>query len=192
MREKKILAWHFIGADRRLAHDGSDLTVEPGYIYSIGDDEIVKPCRVGLHASISAFDALQYATGPVICRVRLWGDLQHHDNDKIAARHREVLAVADVARQLRLFACFCVRSTPIGNGKTAWDLLTDERSRNAVIVAERFANDEATAEESEAARGSAWGAAMGSARGAAWGAAREAARDFQRNQFERMMLEAIR
>jgi hypothetical protein len=69
----------------------------------------------------------------------------------------------------RLFACWCARHTPVGNGKTNWDLLTDERSRNAVIVAERFANGEATNEELAAARDAAWAAA--------WAAARDAARD---------------
>ena len=48
------------------------------------------------------------------------------------------------ARRYRLFACWCVRNTPIGDGRTMWDLLTDERSRNAVIVAERFAHGHAT------------------------------------------------
>ena len=55
------------------------------------------------------------------------------------------------AKACRLFACYCVRRTPIGRGKTVWDLLTDERSRNAVIVAERFANGTASPEELRAA-----------------------------------------
>ena len=50
-------------------------------------------------------------------------------------------------KAIRLFACWCVRNTPISNSQTVWDLLTDERSRNAVIVAERFANGEATIDE---------------------------------------------
>jgi len=68
----------------------------------------------------------------------------------------------DDERVLRLHACWCVRQV--------WHLLTDERSRNVVEVAERFAVGEATREELAAA-----GAAAGAAAETAW-AARDAAR----------------
>ncbi len=66
-------------------------------------------------------------------------------------------------KKLRLFACSCIRETPLPDGRKVWDLLTDERSRRVVEVAERFANGEATQEELAAA----------------WAAARDAARDAQ-------------
>jgi hypothetical protein len=64
-------------------------------------------------------------------------------------------------KTLRLFACRCAREV--------WHLLTDERSRNGVQVAERYAVGEATAEELDAA----WAAARAAAR-AAWDATRAA------------------
>ena len=75
-------------------------------------------------------------------------------------------------RVLRLFACWCVRHTPLTDGRKVWDLLTDERSRNAVEVAELFMDGNATSEQLAAAEA----AAGTAARAAAWTAARAAAR----------------
>jgi len=75
----------------------------------------------------------------------------------------------------RLAACCFVRRTPVGDGRTVWDLLTDDRSRKAVEVAERFAVCEATEQELAAARAAAWAAAGAAARAAAWAAAGDAA-----------------
>jgi len=73
-------------------------------------------------------------------------------------------------RDLRLFACWCVRQV--------WHLLTDERSKNAVIVAEKSANGEATVEELKAAEAEAAEAAealvSAEAAEAEWSAARSA------------------
>ena len=82
------------------------------------------------------------------------------------------------AKTLRLFAVWCARQVE--------HLITDERSKNALNVAERFAHGEATQKKltaawaaargaAEAARGAAWDAARGAAGAAARGAA-EAAR----------------
>lgn len=65
-------------------------------------------------------------------------------------------------RKHRLFTSWCARNTPLADGRTTWDLLTDQRSRAAVEVAERFAVGSATRDEL---------AAAGKAANAAWKAA---------------------
>ena len=65
-------------------------------------------------------------------------------------------------RELRLFAVWCARQVQ--------HLMTDQRSLDALDVAERHANGQATDEELSAARDAAWAA------WAAWDSARAAAR----------------
>ena len=72
-------------------------------------------------------------------------------------------------RELRLIAVKCARQVQ--------HLMKDERSINALDVAERFANGEATQEELTAA----WAAARAAARAASWAAAGAAAGDAARD-----------
>jgi hypothetical protein len=74
-------------------------------------------------------------------------------------------------RELRLFACWCCRNQ-------VWHLLTDERSRHAVEIAELYAEGKATSDELAAAEDAAWAAerdAAWAAEAAAWDATRAAA-----------------
>ena len=64
----------------------------------------------------------------------------------------------DDAKVYRLYACWCVRNTPLADGRKVWDLLTDPRSRAAVEVAERYAVGEATLAELNEARSAAYAA----------------------------------
>src|SRR5574340_343496 len=77
---------------------------------------------------------------------------------------------------LRLYACWCVRETPLPDGRRVWDLLADSRSRAAVEMAERFAVGNASLEELRSAESAAWSAAEAAAWSAAWSAAESAAR----------------
>ena len=86
-----------------------------------------------------------------------------------------LLAVDGQDRIIRLYAVWCANQVR--------HLMTDSRSVNALVVAEKYANGLANEEElaaaRDAARAAAWDgdAAWGAARAAAWGAARAAAWD---------------
>ena len=71
---------------------------------------------------------------------------------------------------LRKLACRLIRETPLSDGRKVWNLLTDERSRKAVEVAELYADGKATYEELQAAYAAAY-AAYAVARDAASAAA---------------------
>lgn len=66
---------------------------------------------------------------------------------------------------LRKTACRFVRETPLRDGRTVWDLLTDDRSQKAVEVSEAYADGKATKAEladaysaARAASATAWAA----------------------------------
>ena len=76
---------------------------------------------------------------------------------------------------LRKLACRFIRETPIADGRKVWDLLTDERSRKAVEVAELYADGNATDGELQAACNAAYAAYAADAADAAADAAAYAA-----------------
>lgn len=92
------------------------------------------------------------------------------NNNGIDDALRSLRCVSGADRDIRLFAVWCARQVE--------HLMQDQRSKDALNVAERFANGEATEEErvaaEAAAREAAWDAAW-AARAAAWAAARAAA-----------------
>ena len=94
-------AWHFVNEEKTL-RDGN--TVAAGYVYRV--DGPLKLCAWGLHASINPLDALNYAPGPIICRVEMGGEI-HTTRDKCVAETREVLWMADADQTLRHFARLC-------------------------------------------------------------------------------------
>ena len=98
-------------------------------------------------------------------------------------------------KNLRLFAVWCARNTPLTDGLKTGDLLTDQRSLNALDAADRFAHGQATERELAAARAAAWAAAdaaRNAARAAARDAARDAAWDAQCTQFKKMIANPFR
>jgi len=85
--------------------------------------------------------------------IPLWRGLDTNGLDDTLWALRAVMPGQEAEREklARLFACWCARQV--------WHLLTDERSRTAVEVAERYAVGEATDEELDAAGVAPWDAA---------------------------------
>src|SRR3990167_4497527 len=150
-----ILAWHFVPDDGRLAHDKQRLKVKVGYTYSVPPP--IVPCVWGLHGSADPLDAVKYANGALVCRVRLWGSVVAHNGDKIAAQHRDVLAMAHATRTIHLFAIECARRALIRERKAGRE--PDKRSWKALLVKRQWLDGRATDEELAAA----WAAARAAA-----------------------------
>ena len=188
-----IRAYHFVGD---MLRDGRP--VPPVGEWLVHDGPMVM-CESGLHASRHPFDALTYASGPVLCLVDC-DEIEAEENDKLVCRRRRIVARFDATTMLRTFARRCALDV-IHLWKAPQvvrDYLTtgDESLRAAALAAEdeaRAAEDEARAAEDEAwaagadtrnaARGAAWDAAWG----AAWDATWAAARDAQRERFARLV-----
>lgn len=145
-----ILAWHFT-AD--TLHDGSPILAVGEVLRHAGE---LIPCHSGLHASIDPFDALTFAPGPLLHRVRCGGEIIAHDNDKIVCRERTIIASIDATTLLRRFAC-----------DQAIEALRIAAVTPPPIVARWLQTMD------ESIRDAAWSAAWSAARGAARGAARK-------------------
>ena len=171
-RPRGVLGWHFLAEDRRLQF-GTREVVEAGKTYMA--EGPLKMCQNGVHASRQAVDALQYAPGPVVCRVRLSGEIQH-DTDKSVARHRTVLWIADATAILHEFALVCGHEALGYRDAAHGDV--DSRSWAVLDIKAKWLRGEAT--DDELAR-AAWAA----------GAAEAAARDTQ-NIILELMLESLR
>jgi len=96
------------------------------------------------------------------------------DLDTIPAEDRiwDVLRLIESPQERCAVSAAIVRRTPLADGRTVWDLLSDERSRAGVSAAEAYSRGEA----SEAGLRVSCAAAHAAARAAANSAARAAAR----------------
>ena len=167
MNEPQKLYWHWLPEDQRLRYDSRQLVVAGETITHNGP---VVMCESGLHASERAIDSLQYAPGPIICRVTLGGFVAH-GIDKSVASERTVLWMADATNTLHEFACRCAEDAL----RTA--KVEDVRCWQAIETKRKWLRGEATDAELDAAWDAAWAAAWDAARDAARAAARAAARD---------------
>ena len=135
------------------------------------------PCQNGYHLCREQ-NLIQWF-GLTIWAVEYRGERLNCD-DKIVVREARLLRQYTTWNECtaRLFACDCAERVVHLCGD-------DDRPRNAIEVARRYANGKATDEELAAARAAAWAAAgaaaWAAAWDAAWAAARAAARDAARD-----------
>lgn len=97
---KEVIGYFFSPVDCKLRH-GDGRLIGLSKQHSVNKPVVI--CHNGLHASIRPLDALKYAPGPVLWKVKLSGELVEED-DKIAAEHREYLGGGkDISEQLGKF-----------------------------------------------------------------------------------------
>jgi hypothetical protein len=163
--------WYFAEPDRKLRY-GDRRAIVIGKTHRVRGELIL--CEHGLHASARALDALGYAPGPIVYRVKLHGQILQGDDKACATARTYVAGGIDVSDELRAFARWCGLQVA-----HLWDMPSivrqyletgDESIRAA-------ARDAAWDAARDAARAAAWDAARAAARAAAWDAARAAAWD---------------
>ena len=185
---KPILAWHFVSDDGKLRNPVNGIThVEPGLVLERKGK--IHMCVSGLHASRKLLDALQFAHGALLCRVRCSGDvIENHD--KLVCSQREILWTLDATDYLHEFACQAaeyaikrsgVKPDPCSvaaiKAKRDWlaGKISDKKLEAAWAAARNVSGPAAWAAMWAAARGAAaggdvWDSALAATQDAAWGA----------------------
>jgi hypothetical protein len=113
-----IEAWHFLKSDKKLGY-ASGREIYPGQTIKVKGQ--LRPCAWGLHASIKATDALRYAPGPIICRVLCSDEIIQKD-DKICARKRKCLWMADTTKVLQKFSLDCLEFLLENSNRSTQDI----------------------------------------------------------------------
>jgi hypothetical protein len=93
-------AYHFVGATLR---DGTSV---PSDGVTLRWDGPLKMCISGFHASRKAWQAVEYAPGPILCRVHCTGDVIE-GHDKLVCRERTLIERRDATDMLRAYARSC-------------------------------------------------------------------------------------
>ena len=217
MTKKYVDAWWF-SSGKTLPHDDGR-RIKVGRTHKVKGEII--PCRNGLHGSIKPLDALAYAPGPLVWRVRLSGLIVPHNSDKIVASERTYIAGDDATETLRHFARLCALDVIdlwdapdivrqyLKTGDESMRAAARDAARNAAWAATRAATRAAARAAArnaaraatrnaawDAARDAAWAAARAAARDAAWAAARAAARnaawDAQNRRLSKMLKKQLK
>ena len=173
MADQADIAWHFTGDKLR---DGSPI---PPIGHTLVHAGVIEMCCSGYHWSRTPFQALSYAPGPLLHKVRIGGTIRETKGDKGVSSERTILATIDATPLMRRFAADQALSVahlwPMPDVVREYLTGLDEAKRSAA--------------ESAAARAAAWDAAWAAesaawrAASAAWSAAWRAAESAALNDF---------
>jgi len=198
-----VTGWYFSKESRVLRYsDARPIAI--GVTHEV--DAPIQLCERGLHASVRALDALQYAPGPIVWRVELSGEIKTGD-DKCVATHRKYIGGGvDASAVMRAFARRCALDVahlwdmpPLVRAyletgdelirAAAWAAAWDAAGAAAKAAAWAAARDAVWDAAGNAARAAALAAAWAAARDAEWDAAGNAARAAQNNHLEPLLME---
>jgi hypothetical protein len=155
-----IRAYHFFPDDMRADEDIVAGLDEP---WHIGDTRKYKSVKInsgdgefitesGYHSSKTLWDALMHANGPVACLVEISEPLLNNGRAESATSQisevRKLIAAVDVRSELRRFASDCAEHV-LSVYEDRYP--RDGRPRRAIDIARRFARDDATTNELQAA-----------------------------------------
>lgn len=140
---KSILAWHWSDG-LKCRYD--DRPIVPGQTLVYKGEEPIELCLRGLHASTKILDALAYAPGTTISRVRLSGEIIR-GTDKIVATHRTCLWSFDAKYTLISWSADCAERALLRERKAGRE--PDPTCFEAIEAARRFVED--PSEENQAA-----------------------------------------
>jgi len=186
-----VTGWYF-SEESRLLRYGDARPIAIGVTHAV--DAPIELCRRGLHASVRAIDALEYAPGPIVWRVELSGEIKAGHDKCVATRRTYIAGGVDASVVMRALARRCALDVA-----HMWDmpdvvreyLTTGDESIRAAAWAVAWAVAGAAA--GAAAWATAGDAAWATAGAAAWAAARAtagaAASDAQNAHFESMLME---
>ena len=195
------MAWHFVGEKLR---DGRDIPPDGKTLVHKGPLEL---CVSGLHASKRLMDALQYARGNTVCRVKCSGTILK-DTDKLICTRRTIEWRLDATELLRSFARQCALDVAhlwdmpdvvrqyLTTGDESLRAASRDAASDAAWAAARAAASDAASDAAwaaasdaawDAARAAAWAAARDAASDAAWAAARNNAMDAQNDRLTAMI-----
>ena len=162
---KTILAWHWSDG-LKCRFDGRPIVPGKALIYE--GAEPIELCKRGLHASTKILDALMFAPGTTISRVRLSGEILRGDN-KIAATRRETIWSFDATYTLISWAADCAERALLRERKAGRE--SDRASFAAIDAARKFVKEPSEANRRAASVAGSAANAAGSAAYAADSAA---------------------